>query len=86
MIKSLEDIMVKYDGTVRSANDVLIQLIYGDSGADTTKQYEYAIKSIESDNAQLENKYKFSSQELKNYKDFSSEANDKYFEELKIQI
>ena len=39
LVKTLEDVMVKYDYTVRSANETLLQLVYGDSGSDTTKQY-----------------------------------------------
>ena len=36
LIKALEDIMVKYDGTIRNANNEIIQFIYGDSGYDVT--------------------------------------------------
>lgn len=30
--KSLEDIMIKYEGSVRNANASIVQLIYGNSG------------------------------------------------------
>lgn len=74
--------MIKYDNTVRSANNGMIQFVYGDSGADTTKQYEYTIRMVEANNQELEAKHKFSSQELKNYKGFSESDNDKLFKEI----
>lgn len=75
--------MIKYDNTVRSANNGVIQFVYGDSGADTTKQVEHTIKMIESNNQELENKHKFTSQELKNFKGFNDEANNKLFNDIK---
>ena len=84
LIKSMEDIMIKYDGTVRNANDGLVQLIYGDSGADTTKQYEYTIKLIQMNNDELKNKHKFTSQELKNYKGFTEKDNDELINEMML--
>lgn len=65
LIKSMEDIMIKYDGTVRNANDRVIQFVYGDSGVDTTKQYEYVIKMIEMNNEEMTSKFIFTPQELK---------------------
>jgi len=79
LVKSMEDIMIKYDGTVRSANNTLIQLIYGDSGADTTKQYDYIINLLELNNEDLANKFKFTKDELKNMKNFSEKDNDKLY-------
>jgi hypothetical protein len=32
LIKGLEDIMVKYDGTVRTSREMLIQFLYGEDG------------------------------------------------------
>ena len=37
MVKSLEDLKVHYDGTVRSANGVLVQMAYGEDGMDSTR-------------------------------------------------
>lgn len=82
LVKSMEDIMVKYDNTVRSANNGIIQFVYGDSGADTTKQNEYTIKMIESNNQELEATHKFSPQELKNYKGFTETDNNKLFKDI----
>ena len=32
LIKALEDVMVKYDGTVRTSKEVIIQFLYGEDG------------------------------------------------------
>ena len=53
LIKSFEDIMVKYDGTVRNANNSVVQYIYGDSGADTITQFDYEIAILEMNNEQI---------------------------------
>jgi|SaaInlStandDraft_6_1057023.scaffolds.fasta_scaffold13156_2 DNA-directed RNA polymerase II subunit RPB1 len=82
LIKSMEDIMVKYDNTVRGANNGMVQFVYGDSGVDTTKQYEYHINLLNMNNEEVKNKYKFSSQELKNYKDFSEKENVALYETM----
>lgn len=85
LIKSMEDIMIKYDGTVRSANDRLIQIVYGDSGTDTTKQCEYAIKLMEFNNEDVRNKCVFTKEELKGIKGFSEEENEKLYQEIILQ-
>jgi DNA-directed RNA polymerase II subunit RPB1 len=82
LIKSFEDIMIKYDGTVRNANNSIVQFVYGDSGADTITQFEYEINMLEMNNEQLEKVHKFTEQELKNF-DFSSVENNKLFENMK---
>ena len=81
LIKCLEDIMVKYDCSVRTANEKLLQLVYGDSGSDSTKQYEYNIKMSELSDDELKSKYIFSNDEMKNFKDFKN--NDILFDKLK---
>lgn len=81
LVKLMEDNMIAYDNTVRSANGKLMQIVYGDSGADTTKQYEYIIRMLEMSNKDLQDKFQFSSNELKNY-DFSDKNNNKMMEEI----
>jgi DNA-directed RNA polymerase III subunit RPC1 len=34
LMKALEDLVVKYDNTVRSSNETIIQFTYGDDGLD----------------------------------------------------
>jgi len=78
LIKTMEDIMIKNDGTARIANNQIIQTTYGGNGADTTMQYEYRVNMVEMDNKKLEDYVKFSETELKEYnksdlKDFDNE-------------
>lgn len=67
LVKMLEDIKITYDYTVRNANDVIMQLVYGDSGADPIKQTEYTIKMLEYDNQKMSNVFEFTTEELKQY-------------------
>ena len=83
LVKSEEDVMIKYDCTVRTANEMLLQLVYGDSGADTTKQYLYNIDLAKMSNEELKNRFSFSSEELKNFKDYKPSDNDKLFNMIK---
>lgn len=82
LIKSMEDVSVKYDCTVRNSNDAILQYIYGDSGLDTSRQYKHEIKSVLMGNTEIDNKYKFTKDELKVAK-FSEDENDKYVSKLK---
>jgi DNA-directed RNA polymerase beta' subunit len=82
IIKSLEDGKVHYDRTVRTATNMIMQYVYGDSGADTIKQYEYIIKIIEMGDKEIASNYKFTNEEMKSVKDFSESENDKYYKEL----
>lgn len=82
LIKTMEDLMVKYDGTVRITGGQIIQQTYGGNGNDTTRQYEYKIKMISMDNRELEEKFKFTSNELENM-DFTEKENEEHYNEIK---
>lgn len=82
LIKSMEDVQINYDCTLRTATGSVIQFIYGDSGADTTKQYSYSIDLLQMNDAELEKRYKFTSEELKTFSKFTASDNTKYFENL----
>lgn len=79
LIKSMEDAMIRYDNTVRTASNSIIQFIYGDSGADTTKQYEYNMKLIEMNNSDIAQKHRFTKDELGNLTDFNDQDNEDYY-------
>ena len=83
LIKSEEDVMIKYDCTVRTANEMLLQLVYGDSGADLTKQYIYDIDMARMSNTDLEKRFLLTSEELSQFKDFKSSDNEKIFNMIK---
>jgi DNA-directed RNA polymerase II subunit RPB1 len=82
LVKISEDVKYTYDGTVRNANDIIIQMVYGDTNADTTRQFEYKIKLIEMSNDDVTNKHIFTKSELSKYPDFSEKDNDKLYKTL----
>lgn len=81
LVKSTEDGIVKYDGTVRSARDNIIQYVYGDSGISTEKQISHDLKLIIMSNKEVEDMFKFSSSEIKKV-DMSDKDNDKYYKDM----
>ena len=83
LVKTMEDVMIKYDGTVRIANNEIIQQTYGGNGADTTKQYEYKIDMIRANNEQLRKDYIFTKDELTLYSDFNNDDNENLYSMLK---
>ncbi|AYV80857.1 MAG: DNA-directed RNA polymerase subunit alpha [Harvfovirus sp.] len=82
LIKSMEDIMIRYDGTTRTATGSIVQFTYGDSGADTTKQYEYNMKLIDMNNLDVAAKHKFTKDELANFKSYTTEMNENHYQQL----
>lgn len=78
LVKLMEDYMIKYDGTVRSAVNQIVQFIYGDSGAETTKQYEYVMKFLELGDKEIADKYVFTKDELKRAK-ITDKENEQYY-------
>ena len=85
LIKATEDMMVNYDGTVRNAVGRILQFQYGDSGADTVKQYEYNFKLMEMGNEEIRTKYSMTKEELNKIKGWS-ESDNKDFIKLITKI
>lgn len=81
LIKSMEDLCVKYDNTVRSSNNTILQFTYGDNGIETTRQYDQELKMLEMSNKEISDKIKFSEQELKNFK-FTNDKNNKFYKKV----
>lgn len=79
----MEDLSVKYDGTVRNSNNTIIQFSYGDNGINTIKQSDHVLKMLEMGNKELADKIKFTAQELKNYKGYA-ELNDAVYEMIRM--
>lgn len=82
LIKTMEDAMVKYDCTVRNANDTIIQFIYGDDGIDSTRQYVHVLKIFNMGNKELTEKYKFTDVELSKFKNYSSKDNTSHVKKI----
>jgi len=59
LVKALEDIMVKYDGTVRDCGGNIIQFIYGEDGMAGEYIEGFFQKFIEMNNAELKDEYLF---------------------------
>jgi len=57
LVKALEDIMINYDSTVRSANYVILQFTYGDDGLNPTKQYKHNLSILVMSDAQIKDKF-----------------------------
>ena len=57
LIKALEDVQVKYDGTVRTSRDQVIQLIYGEDGLDATHIENLSIPLLKMDNSSMSKKF-----------------------------
>lgn len=85
MVKILEDIKVEYDGTVRNANDKIIQTTYGDSGFNTEKQIDVKINLISANNKTVADVYTYSKEELSDMTK-KNKINDKYTIDLNEQL
>ena len=85
LIKATEDMMVNYDGTVRNAVGRILQFQYGDSGADTVKQYEYNFKLMEMGNEEIKAKYELTKEEMGKIKGWT-ESDNKDFVKIILQI
>lgn len=82
LVVTMEDAMIKYDGTVRNANNQIIQFTYGGTGADTTKQYKYIIKVLTMDNDTIKKEYTINPKNMT--KEFDSNINQKLINEIII--
>ena len=69
LIKALEDISVRYDGTIRSSNNMMIQYIYGENGINQLTQTEIKFKLINFNDKEVENNYMFDKSDMKKLKD-----------------
>lgn len=83
LIKIMEDIKVEYDGTVRNANDKIIQLVYGDNGINTEKQIEQKISLMAANNATVRESYTYTASEIAAFKSkYTANINDKLYDKL----
>ena len=85
LIKAMEDLSVKHDGTVRNASDGIIQFIYGEDGMDSTKIESQYLEPVRLSNQQLYSKIMFDKDE--NYdlfleENLKSELDDKFYQDL----
>jgi len=89
LIKGLEDISIKYDGTNRNSRGVIIQYVYGENGINQACQTEVKLSIMDMDNKKLYNTFSFTEEQMKklekkhkiSIKDLKK-INDKYLENL----
>lgn len=65
-VKFLEDLMVNYEGIVRTANGILVQYLYGESGINQQKQTQVKINLINMNNDTIKNEFTFNEAEKHN--------------------
>lgn len=53
LIKALEDVQVKYDATVRTSRDQVIQFVYGEDGLDAQHIENLSIPLLKMDNKKM---------------------------------
>nr|AAK00310.1 DNA-dependent RNA polymerase II largest subunit RPB1 [Glaucosphaera vacuolata] len=54
LIKALEDVMVKYDGTVRNSTGLIVQFLYGEDGMDGAMVEDQNLRTLSMNDAKLE--------------------------------
>lgn len=64
LIKALEDLYVKYDGTIRTIDGTIVQYLYGESGVDQVKQTEIKLKIVEMNNKEVIDNFIFDKAQL----------------------
>ena len=90
LIKGLEDLSIRYDGTNRNARGIIIQTVYGENGINQSTQTELQLNILSMDNKTLVEKLGFNSEQIKrmekSLKLSAKELNDfntKHIEKLK---
>ena len=58
LVKALEDVMVKYDGTVRNSLGDVVQFAYGEDGLDGASVESQSIDHVKPSNAEFERMYR----------------------------
>lgn len=58
LVKALEDVIVCYDGTMRSSVGDLVQLVYGEDGMDGTFTERQSIQTFALNNREFEHDYR----------------------------
>jgi DNA-directed RNA polymerase II subunit RPB1 len=65
LVKALEDMSVRYDGTVRNANDLIVQYVYGENGINQLTQTSIKLNIVNYNNKAIAEKLAFDSKQVK---------------------
>lgn len=81
LVKTMEDLIFKYDGTVRNADGRMIQFIYGDVNIHPEKQTDQQSYLIHFSNQEVIDALVYTEEELKEFKktEYTKELNDKLY-------
>lgn len=82
LIKAMENAMVKYDGTVRNAEDNVLQFAFGDDGIDSIYKFTLHLNILKMGDSEVVKRFGLSKTELGSFSNFSSKANDSYLDML----
>ena len=64
LIKAMEDLAVRYDGTVRAANNTIVQYIYGENGINQLTQTSIKLNLVNYNNKQIKENLIFDSKQI----------------------
>jgi DNA-directed RNA polymerase II subunit RPB1 len=79
LVKAMEDLMVNYDGTVRTAGGALLQPLYGYNGVNPIYQSQLKIGMMLANDADLHEKYCFTESECKKHA-MTTRDNESYYQ------
>jgi len=77
LIKGMEDIMVAYDGTVRSGNNVIMQFIYGDNYINMIYLKNVLLRVIKMSDSKIKTIFGLTDEEMRQVVNFSPNLKDK---------
>lgn len=86
MIMGLEDIKVMYDGTVRSSNNIILQMIYGGNNYELTRQKYVKLNVLEMGNTEIQQKYGELAEDIMMMRDMMRESQKKVLVDFKNQM
>lgn len=80
--KLMEDISVRYDGTVRNSMDKIIQITFGDDGMRLEMLSKQEIPLLKMNNQQVREQCVFAKKEIPTSKSYTSSTNDSLYRKL----
>lgn len=83
MVKALEDVVVKYDGTVRDGQNNVVQFLYGEDGMDATYIETQPFDIVSLNENQMKKRFSYSKTDLEKYTEKEQKVLRKEFKQLK---
>ena len=86
LIKALEDLMVRYDMTVRNNKDKIVQFIYGDDGFDPIKVENQVLHLVQMTTEEIYNYFQISSNKKDNSLAIFTQSIGRQYKQQKIEL